>query len=220
MQTCVVAAQGKTGSEFTRKASESSPAGFIGLAQRKTPSSSREPQPTWLLSSHSHSSPRAMPSIPRDPIRLIFIKHPLSTPHHGKKHCRRKWPHTGKTKRTDTGAKDEPRRGVSCLRWGGLERSLHPHVAGRDSPREEMAPRGAPGPASPESAADRAGRGKVRSRHFRTTARSSAPPSATPTPVPGRTASPGTEPPRGPEQAVTGSRFPALRPWLATLSPA
>ena len=77
VQTCVVAAQGKTGSEFTRKASESSPAGFIGLAQRKTPSSSREPQPTWLLSSHSHPSPRAMPSIPRDPIRLILSTHCL-----------------------------------------------------------------------------------------------------------------------------------------------
>lgn len=175
--------------------------------------------PAYLaLSSHSHPAPRAMPSIPRDPIRLIFIKHPLSTPHHGKKHCRKKWPHSGKTKRTAAGTKDEPRRGVSCLRRGGLERSPHPHVAGRDSPREEMAPRGAPGPASPDSASDRAGREKVRSRHCRTTARSSAPRSATPTPVPGRMASAGTEPPRGPDWAVTGSRFPALRPWPATLS--
>lgn len=129
----------------------------------------------------------------------------------------RNGPHSGKTKRTATGAKDEPRRGVSCLRRGGLERSPHPHVAGRGSPREEMAPRGAPGPASPESASDRAGREKVRSRHCRTTARSSAPRNATPTPVPGRMASAGTEPPRGPDWAVTGSRFPALRPWPATL---
>ena len=138
-----------------------------------------------------------MPSIPRDPTRPIFIKHPLSTPHHGKKHCRKKWPHSGKTKRTATGAKDEPWRGAGCLRRGGLERSPHPHVAGRSSPREEMAPRGAPGPASPESASDRAGREKVRSRHCRTTARSSAPRNATPTPVPGRMASAATEPREG-----------------------
>lgn len=59
-----------------------------------------------------------------------------------------------------------------------------------------MAPRGAPGPASAESTADRAGRGKVRSRHPRTT-RAPLPRSATMTPAPGRTASLGTERPEG-----------------------
>lgn len=76
------------------------------------------------------------------------IKHPLSTPHRGFRHCRKKWPHAGKTKRTATRTEDEPRRGASCLRRVGLERSPYPNPAGRDSPRQEMAPRGAPGPAS------------------------------------------------------------------------
>ena len=161
-----------------------------------------------------------MPGIPRDPIQLILIKHPLSTPHRGERHCRKKWPHAGKTKRIATAAKDGPERGAGYLRWGGLERSPHPHPAGHESPREEMAPRGAPGPASAESTADRAGRGKVRSRHPRTTRALLCSKERDPDSGPRENGEPGDRTPGGPERAVTGSRLPPLRPWPAALSPA
>lgn len=101
----------------------------VSLAEPRGKTQARARSPSLPGSLLHLATPRHVPGIPRDPSQLIFIKHPLSTPHRGVGHCRKRWLHAGKTKRTATGTENEFRREVGCLRPSVLERNPHPHSA-------------------------------------------------------------------------------------------
>lgn len=59
----------------------------VSLAEPRGKTQARARSPSLPGSLLHLATPRHVPGIPRDPSQLIFIKHPLSTPHRGVGHC-------------------------------------------------------------------------------------------------------------------------------------